>query len=125
MQANSMLKSLSLRLLLAVGAICVVARTEAPAQNLDQGKSAERLFADSCVTCHRNPRALAKGRYRVTLFMYLQDHYASSSSSAWELASYLASIDAPRSRGRKAGANSTAAAGSKSSIRPPGSVPQR
>jgi len=88
-------------------------------------RSAAAREGITCVTCHRNPRALAKGRYRVTLFMYLQDHYASSSRSAWELASYLASIDAPRSRGRKAGANSTAAAGSKSSIRPPGSVPQR
>jgi hypothetical protein len=126
MQAASMLNPfLKQGVLLALAAALMFAGAEALAQNLDQGKSAVRLFADSCVTCHHNPRGLAKGRYRVTLFMYLQDHYASSSSSAWELASYLASLDTPpRSRGRTASAHSSAAAGSKSSGRPPASVPQ-
>jgi len=32
----------------------------AQAQNIDQGKSATRLFADSCATCHHNPRVLPK-----------------------------------------------------------------
>jgi hypothetical protein len=129
MQAASKLKSLSRRCgLLALGAIHMFIGANAFAQNLDQGKSAVRLFADSCVTCHRNARGLAKGRYRVTLFMFLQEHYASNSGTAWELASYLASVDTPqRGRSRTATANSSAPAGStqKSSIRPPMPVPQR
>jgi mono/diheme cytochrome c family protein len=76
----------------------------AQAQNLDQGKSATRLFADSCATCHRNPRGLARGRPRPTLFAFLKEHYSTSSDTASELADYLASIDTPqsnRSRARK------------------------
>jgi mono/diheme cytochrome c family protein len=76
--------------------------TGAQAQNLDQGKSAQRLFADSCATCHRNPRGLAKGRSRSTLFAFLQEHYSTSSDTASELATYLASVDTPQSnRARK------------------------
>ena len=130
MQLQSKFKSIFKQCgLLALGAIGfhVLISTDALAQNLDEGKSAVRLFADSCVTCHRSPRGLAKGRYRVTLFMFLQDHYASNSRAAWELTSYLASVDAPqRGRSRTATANSSSAASSKqrSSIRPPKPVPQ-
>ena len=134
MQRSSKFKSQSQQCrVIALGAVYLLAfigmliGTEALAQNLDAGKSAVRLFADSCVTCHRSPRGLAKGRYRVTLFMFLQDHYASNSRAAWELTSYLASVDAPqRGRSRTATANSSSAASSKqrSSIRPPKPVPQ-
>ena len=41
----------------------------------------------------RSARGLAKGRFRLTLYMFLQDHYASNSSSAWALTSYLESVD--------------------------------
>jgi mono/diheme cytochrome c family protein len=75
-----------------------VARLDCAAQNLDQGKSAMRLFADICATCHRSARGLAKGRFRPTLFLFLQEHYATNSSTAWDLASYLASVDSPQKR---------------------------
>ena len=102
MQSASKLKSLSRQCgLPAVAAFSVLVCTDASAQNLDAGKSAVRLFADSCVTCHRSPRGLAKGRYRVTLFAFLRDHYSATSGAAWELASYLASVDTPQ-RGRVA-----------------------
>jgi mono/diheme cytochrome c family protein len=71
--------------------------TGAQAQNLDQGKTAPRLFADSCATCHRSPRGLAKGRFRLTLFAFLKEHYSTSSDTASELAAYLASVDTPQS----------------------------
>ena len=91
--------------LLVPGAILVLTGGAAHAQNLDQGKSAARLFADGCAACHRSPRGLAKGRFRLTLFLYLQDHYATSSSSAWALTSYLESLDgAPRGRSPNAAA---------------------
>jgi mono/diheme cytochrome c family protein len=47
--------------LLALGALLVLIRSAAHAQNLDQGKSAAKLFGDSCATCHRSARGLAKG----------------------------------------------------------------
>ena len=65
----------------------------AVAQNLDQGKPAPKLFAESCASCHRSPRGLAKGRFHLTLYLFLQKHYSSGSSSAWALTSYLESID--------------------------------
>ena len=90
------------RYLLALGTAValtapLLATTAAQAQNLDQGKTAPRLFADSCSACHRSPRGLAKGRYRFTLMMFLKEHYSTSSDTASELASYLASVDTPQS----------------------------
>lgn len=83
--------------LLVLGAVGALAGSAADAQNLDQGKSATRLFADSCAECHRSAPSLARGRSRVQLFQFLQEHYATSSNTAGELASYLASVDTRRS----------------------------
>jgi hypothetical protein len=96
------------------------------AENLDSGKSGAKLFADSCATCHRNARELAKGRFRLTLFFFLQKHYATNSSSAWELTSYLESLDsAPRPKSRAAAAKSPPSVSPQSSLRPPIGLPQR
>lgn len=65
------------------------------AQNLDAGKSPEKLFADGCATCHRSPRGLAKGRYTLTLSWFLQDHYSAGPDTAKALAAYLVSVDTP------------------------------
>ncbi|MDE2469560.1 MAG: hypothetical protein KGL35_12640 [Bradyrhizobium sp.] len=75
--------------------VCTAAR----AQNLDEGKSAGQLFANGCTACHRSPRGLAKGRFKLQLFMFLKDHYATNSSEAWALAAYLQSTEGP-ARGR-------------------------
>jgi len=117
-----------LRWLLVLGLLCLFLGGAAHAQNLDQGKSGPRLFADSCATCHRSARGLAKGRFRVTLFMFLKDHYSTSSGTAWELASYLESADVPhRGRSRAAAANrpSPATVTAGPAIRPPLPVPSR
>ena len=45
------------------GPVAVLA--PAQAQNLDEGKSGARLFADTCVTCHHRAKGLTKGRIRV------------------------------------------------------------
>jgi hypothetical protein len=113
-------------ILLALGV--VVLRIPAQAQNLDEGKSGARLFADTCVTCHHRAKGLTKGRFQVTLYFFLQQHYASNSSAAWELASYLESVDeAQRSRPPRAAAkkpsHGTGLAGV--SLRPPAPIPQR
>jgi hypothetical protein len=112
--------------LLALGAIFVLIGGAAHAQNLDQGKPAAKLFADGCTTCHRSARGLAKGRFRLTLFLFLQQHYASNSSSAWALTSYLESVDSPqRGHSRAVGAKPSprAISTSRSSLRPPAPVP--
>jgi hypothetical protein len=92
------------------------------AQNLDQGKSAPKLFAEGCASCHRSPRGLAKGRFQLTLYLFLQKHYSSGSSSAWALASYLESIDSGKRAATKSAASAKA---SRSSLRPPAPVPAR
>ena len=112
-------------LLLALGPAVLL--MPARAQNLDEGKSGARLFADSCVTCHQRAKGLTKGRFRLSLYLFLQQHYASNSSAAWELASYLESVDeAPRGRPPRAAKkppHGTALAGG--SLRPPAPIPQR
>jgi hypothetical protein len=121
------------RSLLALAAIVLLTCTAAIAQeNLDAGKSAPKLFAETCTACHRSAKGLAKGRFSLTLYLYLQKHYASNSSSAWALTSYLESVDsAKRAPARAAAAapaqpaprSSTWTAGS--SLRPPASIPNR
>jgi mono/diheme cytochrome c family protein len=111
--------------LFALGVLSLLTSGAAHAQNLDQGKSGTKLFADSCTTCHRSARGLAKGRFSLTLYLFLQNHYASNSSSAWALTSYLESVgDAPRGKSRTAAAKSQPST-VRSSPRPPMSVPER
>ena len=114
----------SARRWLALGAVALLSVAAARAQNLDQGKSGARLYAESCAACHRSARGLAKGRFRLTLYLFLQQHYASNSSSAWELASYLESIDSkPLGSAPKHSASRASKSGSSPS--PPAPVPQR
>ena len=94
------------------------------AQNIDEGKSAPQLFSGSCVTCHKSPNNLAKGRMTPTLFLFLQDHYTTSKSDAWSLSSYLASVDTSgRSRGAKSSSKSSSSAKKRNPARPPAAVP--
>lgn len=89
------------------------------AQNIDEGKSASQLFSGSCVTCHKSPNNLAKGRMTPTLFLFLQDHYTTSKSDAWSLSSYLASVDTSgRSRGAKSSSSKK-----RTPVRPPAPIP--
>jgi len=113
---------------LALGALAAVAADAVHAQNIDAGKSATRIFSDSCATCHRSARGLAKGRFRLTLYLFLLQHYASNASSAWALASYLESVEGPR-RGRShadtAKPSPSRSPMSRFSLRPPMPVPNR
>ena len=95
--------------LFALAAIAMLSCTPAVAQeNLDAGKSAPKLFAESCAACHRSAKGLAKGRFSFTLYLYLQKHYASNSSSAWALTSYLESVDAAKRAPTRAASNAPA-----------------
>jgi mono/diheme cytochrome c family protein len=111
--------------LLTLGALALLNGEAAYAQNIDEGKSPPKLFADGCATCHHSPRGLAKGRFRLTLFAFLREHYSASSSSAWALTSYLESVDTPQQgKSRATGAKPSSRA-SRSSPRPPEAVPTR
>jgi mono/diheme cytochrome c family protein len=106
-----------------VSAIMIWPQASAQAQNLDQDKSAAKLFATSCADCHRSARGLAKGRFSITLWYYLQQHYTSSSATARMLTAYLQSVDTPpRSKSQP---RATKTATSTSAMRPPAAVPGR
>jgi hypothetical protein len=113
----------------ALTAVLLLTAGSAGAQeNLDQGKSAPKLFAETCATCHRSARGLAKGRFSISLYLFLQKHYASNSSSAWALTSYLESVEsAKRPEKRAAAAHSPPSSTwtARSSLRPPMPVPGR
>jgi hypothetical protein len=67
-----------------------VAVTVVPAQaqsNLDAGKSAAQIFADTCNACHRSPRAL-----KPTNAYFLREHYTTGGREAAAMAAYLAAI---------------------------------
>jgi mono/diheme cytochrome c family protein len=108
------------RCLLTLGALLLLAGGPATAQNLDQGKSGQKLFAGSCVACHRSPRGLAKGRFNLTLRYFLQQHYSSGPDTAAALADYLQSVDTPPPGKPRSNAKHSA-----HGTRPPAPVPQR
>ena len=83
--------------LIAVAAIAMLTGTAAHAQNLDEGKSPAALFDNGCSACHRSPRGLAKGRFRLTLFAFLQQHLRHQflEASAWALSAYLEDTEGP------------------------------
>jgi mono/diheme cytochrome c family protein len=119
--------ALALLIAITISAIVISLPTSAHAQNLDQDKSAAKLFAASCVDCHRSARGLAKGRLSITLWYYLQQHYTSSSATARTLTAYLQSVDTPaRSKtGKSQPQAAKSAATSASALRPPAPVPGR
>jgi len=55
--------------------------------NLDAGKSAAQIFADTCNACHRNPREI-----RPTSAPFLREHYTTGAREAAAMAAYLASV---------------------------------
>ena len=114
--------------LLVVAVMAALDGSVAVAQNLDQGKPAPKLFAEGCASCHRSARGLAKGRFSLTLYLFLQQHYASNASSAWALTSYLESVEGPQRRPSRADTAKPSPAHSPTarfSLRPPMPVPNR
>jgi hypothetical protein len=71
-----------------VAAAAATARAPAWAQaNLDAGKSAAQIFADTCNACHRSPREI-----KATSAAFLREHYTTGPRAAAAMAAYLASI---------------------------------
>ena len=119
--------ALALLTAIVISAIMISAPASAQQQNLDHDKTAPKLFATTCAECHRSARGLAKGRFSLTLWYYLQQHYTSSSATARTLTAYLQSVDTPpRSKTGKSPPQPTkSAATSGSAGRPPAPVPGR
>ena len=109
--------------LLVVTMLAALSGAAIGAQNLDQGKSPQKLFAEGCASCHRSARGLSKDRFQLTLYLFLQKHYSSGSSSAWALASYLESVDSGKRTAAKPAKSAKSA--SRTSFRPPAPVPSR
>jgi hypothetical protein len=107
----------------------IVAMTSgfAQTQNLDQDKSGAMLFAATCKECHRSPRGLAKGRFSLTLSLFLRQHYSSSLASAQTLTAYLQSVDIPGAKSPSAIPKSqlSGAGRAEPALRPPASVPAK
>ncbi len=79
-------------LALTIGFVAALAPAVAPAQtNIDQGKSASQLFANSCAECHKAPHALAKGKSAASVAEFLREHYTTGRDQAAALAVYVTS----------------------------------
>src|SRR5262249_23711500 len=87
--------------LLLVSVMLVLNSGPLRAQDLDAGKSGEKLFASNCTMCHRTSRGLAKQSNRLSLFLFLRQHYTTSQATAGELAAYLVATDGGPSRAKQ------------------------
>jgi hypothetical protein len=71
-----------------LGVVLCVCSVAAQAQaNLDAGKSAAQIFADTCNACHRSAREIKR-----TTAAFLLEHYTTGTREAAIMASYLASV---------------------------------
>jgi hypothetical protein len=71
-----------------IAAAALAADVPAQAQsNLDAGKSAAQIFADTCNACHRSPREI-----KPTSAAFLREHYTTGGREAAAMAAYLASV---------------------------------
>jgi hypothetical protein len=59
--------------------------------DLNEGKSAQQMFASDCAVCHQKPNGLAKGRSAGQLAGFLRQHYTTGTQQAGMLAAYLTS----------------------------------
>ncbi len=71
----------ALALLIAMVISAIMISPQASAQNLDQDKTAAKLFATTCANCHHSARGLAKGRFSITLWYYLQQQQPTKSAA--------------------------------------------
>jgi hypothetical protein len=106
-----------------IGTMVVLAGVSAQAQNLDAGKSPERIFSDTCNACHRSPRELKQ-----TSPAFMREHYTTNAREAATMAAYLSTIgsDARAVQQRKPpalGAGRDAAPPDTPPMRPPQGVP--
>jgi hypothetical protein len=110
-----------------IAAVALMGRTALGQEDLDRNKSGAKLFAAICKDCHRRPRGLAKGRFSLSLYFFLQRHYTSGTATAWTLSAYLESVDNPPAKRKPAARKSRRKpkGASEAPLRPPASIPAR
>src|SRR5437868_10333384 len=64
---------------------------DARAENLEAGKSPQKIFNDTCTACHKSSRGLLKTVPAITLPGFLRQHYTTSADMASALSAYLLS----------------------------------
>ena len=103
-----------------IGAAIATAVVPAQAQsNLDAGKSAAQIFADTCNACHRSAREL-----KPTHAGFLRDHYTTGMREAASMAAYLASVGSdPRAVQRRPAPVMGAGRTTAPEAAPPGTAP--
>jgi hypothetical protein len=67
--------------------LSIVAQPAQAQSNLDAGKSAAQIFADTCSACHKSPREIKR-----TSAAFMREHYTTGMREATAMAAYLASI---------------------------------
>src|SRR5215467_14246534 len=72
---------------LVAAAVCATVSSARAQANLDRGKSAAQIFADTCNACHRSPREI-----RATSAAFLREHYTTGPQQAAAIAAYLATV---------------------------------
>jgi hypothetical protein len=92
------MRAFRIALLVFVSICTVLGYSRTRAENLEAGKSAQKLFSSNCAQCHSNPRALARHMSNWALTGFLQEHYTASQTAAYELAAYLTAIGNKNSR---------------------------
>jgi hypothetical protein len=71
---------------IVIAALTLVGARAARAQsNLDAGKSAEQIFADTCAMCHTTPHALRAAPSQ----QFLRQHYTTGARQAAAMAAYV------------------------------------
>ncbi|MFA6267275.1 MAG: hypothetical protein WC670_16345 [Pseudolabrys sp.] len=105
---------------MALGVALLAATVPAGAQeNLDQGKTAQQLFASDCAICHKSPQGLAKSGGIFGLQGFLREHYTVSRESAAMLSKYLeAAGEAPPEAAKRSNRAAKPADGKKSDSKP-------
>ena len=110
--------------LVAVPAMLAIS-SDAQAQNLEAGKSASQIFANSCSACHRSQRGLLKTVPPGSLSGFLREHYTTSKDMAQQMSAYLLSNGAtdPRGAGGLTKQGQSAKSGGQQAEPVPGNAP--
>ena len=73
----------------------------ASAQDLDAGKSGQRLFASNCAACHRTPRGLAHTQHPHSTSIFLRQPSTASQTSAADVTAYLLAVGGEPARAKQ------------------------
>jgi hypothetical protein len=100
-QFSRVAKMSAFRVWLLIFIAIVLGYNRVQAENLETGKSAQKLFSNNCSTCHRDPRGLSSRMSKWALTEFLREHYTASQTAAYELAAYLIAVSNHSPRGKQ------------------------